>query len=91
MCPSCECLFIFHIPRLIRPAKTLKSQEPQTQPLPRRSHYEVWEKERLIVLGGGVTGELQDTWKGIQRRLRGEHEGVHVCVFIALRGCEMHG
>lgn len=45
-------------------------------------------RERLIVLGGGVTGELQDTWEGIQRRLRGEHEGVRVCVFTALQGCE---
>lgn len=46
-------------------------------------------RERPIVLGGGVTGELQDTWEGIQRRLRGEHEGVRVCVFTALQGCEV--
>lgn len=49
------------------------------QPLPRRSHYEVWERETDSTGGeGGVTGELQDTWEGIQRRLRGEH--VHGCV-----------
>lgn len=40
MCPSCEGLFISHIPGLIRPAKTSKQREPQTQPLSRRSHYE---------------------------------------------------
>lgn len=48
-------------------------------------------RERLIVQGGGVTGGLQDTWEGIQRRLRGEHEGVHVCVFTGLQECEARG
>lgn len=50
MSSSCEWLLIFHIPRLIQPAKILKWQDPQT--LPKRSHYEVWERERVIVLGG---------------------------------------
>lgn len=48
-------------------------------------------RERLIALGGGVTGELQDTWEGIQRRLRAEHEGVHVCVFATLQVCMVRG
>lgn len=81
MCPSCECLFISRIPHLIRPAKTLEQREPQTQPLLKRSHYEVWERETDSAGGGGgVTGELQGTWEGIQRSLRGEHVCVHVCV-----------
>lgn len=44
-------------------------------------------RERLIALGGGVTGELQDTWEGIQRRLREEHEGVHVLCVRCLASC----
>lgn len=48
-------------------------------------------RERLIALGGGVTGELQDTWDGIQRRLRAEHEGVYVCVLAASQVCEVRG
>lgn len=39
-------------------------------------------RERLIALGGGVTGELQDTWEGIQRRLRAEQEG---CACLCVR------
>lgn len=48
-------------------------------------------RERLIALGGGVTGKLQDTWEGIQRRLRAEQEGVRVCVFAVLQVCKVHG
>lgn len=44
-------------------------------------------RERLIALGGGVTGELQDTWEGIQRRLRRRTRGCACFVCSLPRKC----
>lgn len=39
-------------------------------------------RERLIALGGGVTGELQDTWEGIQKKAESRTRG---CACLCVR------